>query len=401
MSKAHSGSFSHEIPALFSLLSGRLDAFPFEEDWRPFAEACDLHQVSTFAYCRLQAISKNIPAGLLDHLRQRFYEVSARNYQLAKKLIDLASLLQNAAIPVLAFKGPALAMAVYGDLALRQYQDLDLVIHQEHLVKAVDLLTRSGFQLTPTFSRPQITPYLCNPRNPRHVARAEEIPFRAPDGSHYVDIHWKLGHGFWRPFGPDIDRIWDRVEKQDLPQGSVSTFCREDLFLSLCYHGTKHRWVTLKWLLDVAELLRNAETFDWSRIEEMARIQPGLCASASVAILLANQLLSAPVPPLAERILPPTSRSLVLAAAIRDEILASGHSTKDSCATLLELEPRPLARMRFRATWIARYPGSVVRELFVRVDAKDRALVSLSPKFQFLYHVIRPLRLLARSSRSF
>jgi hypothetical protein len=401
MPKAPPALFRPEIPTLLRLLSGEgacLDAFHREGDWRPFAEACDDHQVSTFAYCRLQSISKNTPPGLLDHLRQRFYEISARNYRLAKKLVDLTVLLQNEGIPTLAFKGPALAMAVYGDLVLRQYKDLDLVIHKEHLVKAVDLMTRSGFQLAPTFSRPQITPYLCNPRNPRHVARAEEIPFRAPDGTYYVDIHWKLGHDFWRPFSPDIDKVWERIEKQDLPQGSVSTFCREDLFLALCYHGTKHRWLALKWLLDVAELLRKAGTFDWSRVEEMTRIQPGLVASAGVAIWLANQLLDAPVPSEAGRILPATNRTLALAAAIRDEILTSGRSTRDSCATLLELEPRPLARMKFRATRIVRYPGSVLSEVFVYVDSKDRACISLPPRFRFLYHVIRPVRLLARHS---
>lgn len=366
-------------------------------DWRSFAEACESHRVIPYIYCTMQGLTGTaVPAGLSEYLRTQFLEDCGRNYELAKKLVDLTSMLQNEGIPALAYKGPSLAMAVYGGLALRHCSDLDLVIRKDQLVRAAHLMTGWSFQMTHTWGRPQLTPYMCRPDNPRHVARAKEIPFRAPDSTYFVDLHWCLGDRFWISFSPQVDKLWERAVRQDLPTGSVSTLCREDLFLALCAHGTRHRWGCLKWLLDIAELLRKAPTLDWSRIEEMVRIRPGAGASASLALLLARDLLEVPVPVEARKILPASSRTLALASAIREEFLAMGESSGKENATLLALEARPLQRMKYRALLILRYPDSLFREIFVRVGPKDRALTHLPKRLQFLYHVIRPVRLVVK-----
>lgn len=395
MAAESAANFSKEIPTLLRVLSGENVGLSDERPWQPFAKACDEHQVAPFVYCRLKDRS-DIPAGLLAYLRQRFHESSADNYRLAGNLIDLTSMLHNEGVPTLAFKGPALAMAIYGDLALRHFQDLDLLIRRDHLRKAVDTMSGHGFQITPQFSRPQMTPYWFRPENPRHVAVSEEIAFRAPDRSYFVDLHWQLGHDFWRPFSPDTEKMWERTEIHSLSHGKVTAPCREDLFLALCYHGTKHRWLSLKWLVDIAELLRTAETLDWSRVEEMAGIRPEISAPASVAVLLAHELLDAPIPAEAARILTANNRARAVATAIRQEILTRGRSTGDNSATFLGLEKRRLVRMKYRATRIASYPGGLLREVFVLVSPKDRAVVSIPERIGFLYHIVRPIRLLVK-----
>jgi hypothetical protein len=106
---------------------------------------------------------------------------------------------------------------------------------------------------------------------------------------------------------------------------------------ALCAHGTRHRWLCFKWLLDIAELLRKAGTLDWSRIEEMARIRPGAGAAASVAVTLARDLLEVPVPAEAGGILPATSRTLALSSAIREELLSRGQTNGDEHTTPIPL----------------------------------------------------------------
>lgn len=366
-------------------------------DWRPFAAACDAHQVLPYIYCRLQRLAlADVPVDLLEHLRPRFQEVCARNYGLAKKLVDLTSMFQREGIPVLAFKGPSLAMAVYGGLALRQYHDLDLVIHQEHHWKAVHLMTGSGFQIEPLPALPLLRPFLGRPEDPRNSARTYEIVFRASDSTYYVDLHWQLGDLFWRALGPDVDKLWDRAERQDLPQGSVLTLCREDLFLALCVHGAKHRWGCLKWILDIAELLRKAGKMDWSRVEEMIRIRPGAGASASLALILANDLLDVPIPSEAGKILPAATRTLSLASAIRKELLLPGQTKGSEHTTLLALEARRVARMKYWAIRFITFPGDLFREVIVQVGPKDRDLIRLPQRLEFLYHFIRPARLIVK-----
>jgi hypothetical protein len=211
-------------------------------DWRTFAESCDAHQLAPFIYGRLQRLLDTTgPFELLAHLRTRFHEACARNYQLAKELVSVTSRFEGEGVAVLAFKGPPLAMALYGGLSRRQCHDLDLLIRKDQLVKGASLMNRWGFQAIPMPASPQVVPYLCRPENRRDVERGQEIQFRSPDGTFFVDLHWQLGDRFWRSFGPDVDKLWDRAVQQELPLGSVSTPCREDLFLALCAHGTRHR----------------------------------------------------------------------------------------------------------------------------------------------------------------
>jgi hypothetical protein len=182
-----------------------------------------------------------IPPGLLEYLHRRFYEISARNYRLSKELVGITELLQEHRIPVLAYKGPVLAMVAYGDLALRQYQDIDLLIRSGDVGNAVGLLT-GGFERAP---------FSCQPENAKQVSRNHVIELVAPHQSYFVDLHWRLAPSHAQAFCPDVEDMWDRSEVIQLPHGKVFALCREDLFLALCFHGTKHRWSRLKWLFEL------------------------------------------------------------------------------------------------------------------------------------------------------
>jgi hypothetical protein len=358
-------------------------------DWRAFADACDRHQVASLAFCRLDSFPEHVvPEAVAAHLRDRFYKVSLSNYLLANNLVALASRLEQAGIPVLALKGPAVAMAVYGDLALREYQDLDLLIHSEQLSKAIEVMARAGFQIQPYYGH----------KTRRDRAEGHHASFHSPDQSHFVELHWQLAGNLWHNFTPEVDKLWSRSETLELPQGRVSTICREDLFLVLCCHGTTHRWCCLKWLVDVAELLRTAGTWNWSRIEEMAEDRQGVRASAGLGMLLAHELLGAPLAAAAAKVLPVTGRVRSLATAIREEILLQGQTDGEAHRTLLALEHSRAARMRYRGTQAVRHTRQWFRQV-ITVGPKDRALVRLPEKLEFLYPYIRLLRLTVTGSR--
>jgi len=375
-------------------------------DWKNFAEICDNHQLAPLVYSRLQQFTaSSIPSELVEYLRIRFRESCAYNYRLASKLVSLTSTLEREGVSVLAFKGPSLAMTLYGGFSLRQCLDLDLIVRTEQVVKAADLMRSCGYEPTPTPARPQLSPYLCRPEKSRHIDRGKEIQYLSPDGDFYVDLHWQFADRFWRPFTPDVEEIWERAVRQELPQGNILTLCREDLFLALCAHGTRHRWWCLKWLLDVAEILRTPDALDWSRIEEMTRIRPGNGAAASVGVSLAHDLLEVPVPAEAARLLPTTDRSRAVASAIRQELLSRGFSSGDEHSTLVALEGRPVARIKYRAARIFRYPESLFRQIVAEIGPEDRGLVRLPRRLEFLYHFIRPARLILthslRAARTF
>jgi hypothetical protein len=389
MPSVQAKQLSRQVPTLLRLLRGEndhLDWPPGETEWQPFARLCEYHQVTPFVFCRLKEAQNASPAGLVEYLHRRFFEISARNYRLAQEAVELASLLQEQGIPVLAYKGPAVAMAVYGDLALRQYQDIDLVIRDRDLPKTMDLLMQRGFDLAP---------YSCQPDNPKDVSHSHETTLAAPDKTYFIDLHWRLAPEQAQAFCPDIKKMWDRIETIRLPQGSVDTFCREDLFVALCSHGTVHRWGRLKWLLDVAEILRDPVGLNWDRIETMTFDRPLARSAISLAVLLAADLLHAPMPVALPIEVQAAERVRVVATAICEELFTRGHTTGNNHTALLGLEGSIASWIDY--LWV-RYPKLFFEHAIVRIDAKDRALISLPQQLDFLYYIVRPFRLVGKHS---
>jgi hypothetical protein len=255
-----------------------------------------------------------------------------------------------------------------------------------HLLKAVDLLTRRGFRLAQ---------YSYFPNNLRKLARQHEVTLQAPDKTYFVDLHWQLAPDHARAFSLDVENLWDRPEKLELPYGTVSTLCREDLFLALCCHGTVHRWLRLKWLLDVAEILRQAERLNWARIKQMTADRPAAIASASLAVLLAHDLLGVPMPAESSNALPATQRTCNVAADIANEILLRGQTSGNNHTALLGLDGSLLGWLKYFGI---QYPGWFFHHALVRICPKDHAVVHLPEMLRFLYHFIRPARLTIKHS---
>ncbi|HLK68252.1 MAG TPA: nucleotidyltransferase family protein [Bryobacteraceae bacterium] len=388
-----------EMQFLQRLLSGGdivPDSIPStDSEWQAVADAILDHRLIGVAYRALLSLPENsVPETILQRLQAAFYESSLSNYRLARNLVLLASILEKEGIPVLAMKGPVVAMAVYGDLALRHYTDLDVLVHLRDLTRAMDAMIRAGYRAEPESS----------PKTPGDLKKLYHVTFRASDGSHFVDLHWQLIDQLWSSYSPDVELLWDRAQFVKLPHGRVSTMCFEDLFLVLCFHGTKHRWDCLKWLVDIAEMLRGAHAWDWSRINQMIATRPGAGAAAGLAVLLARDLFGQPIPAGAAGILPLTGRVAAMAERISREILAGGAPVGAAVsvfcgwpwATLLGLESRFTARMRyFWGMEFVRDPFRWTR-MVLHVGDEDRAFITLPKWLDFLYTYIRIVRLLAK-----
>jgi hypothetical protein len=357
-----------------------------EQDWESFLAACEYHQVSPIVFHRVaNSGGHSIPLQVLDQLRVRFYRISAYNYHLAMHLAQLVAQFERLQIPCLALKGPTVALMAYGDLSLRQYEDIDIMVRVEDVPKAVAMLFDRGYQ-----------PAKGHAERHKDVKRYHEITLTAPDNSHAVDLHWQLAPPYAQVFGPDPSTLWRQAVKLRLPHGDVSVLAREDMFLTLCQHGTRHRWWQLKWLVDVAELLSKAGGMDWSRVEDLVRLYPLAHLPAGLAVLLARELLGTLVPADVAKIFEPDQRTSAVARAIRDEFFSRGQTNGSAHDTLLGLERRPSVRAKYLAGEAVQYP---VRNVLFTITRKDFQYVQLPDKLRVLYYLIRPLRLMIQHGR--
>jgi hypothetical protein len=286
------------------------------------------------------------------------------------KILDLLAAHGIAAIP---YKGPTLAALAYGNLAFREFVDLDLLLHEHDIPRARDLLVAQGFRLGYKLTRAQ---------EAASLDVTKELQLLSGDGL-LVELHSGITY---RDFGFPLDpeRLWERLEPVSLAGREVFTFSLEDLLLILCVHGAKHCWVSLGWICDISELISSkSEKIKWDDILKQARVLHSE-RLLLLGLALAGGLLRAPLPD-------------GIASRIRAEPVI----------------PKLVAQVR---RWLFRetdgLPGGLERSLFL-LHARERLrdgvryclslalvpqisdweILALPRSLSFLYVLVRPIRL--------
>lgn len=118
-------------------------------DWKYLIQTSARHKVMPLLYRSLNTTCPElVPKSILSQLRNFFYTNAQRNLFVTAELIKLLTLFQEHEIPAIPFKGPLLSVSVYGNLALRQFTDLDILIDSKNLLKAKALLLSQEYSLT-------------------------------------------------------------------------------------------------------------------------------------------------------------------------------------------------------------------------------------------------------------
>ena len=262
-------------------------------DWDLLARHAQHHGLSPLLYSHLQ---RNFPQAISarPEPRLKLLETGVRNLFLSATLLKILGALQTAGIRALAYKGPVLAVSLYGDIKLRQMSDLDILIDRATFPAAREVLVQLGYQSTFGYSRKQQEARL----------RSDcECEFSTSDGNLLVDLHWQitaphLAHRF------RFEDLWDRRRTVTLGQKSVPTFSAEDTALLLAVHGGKHLWERLGWLADFAESIRQTphcqnmdnRGLDWRELKLRAR-EARAERMLLLALALAEDVMQVQIPP--------------------------------------------------------------------------------------------------------
>ena len=174
-----------------------------------------------------------------------------------------------------------MAQRLYGDVAAREYCDLDLLLRPADIPAAILALERLGFTAALPLRSWQLQ---------HHLRDGCEYPMS--NGPVHLELHWQFAT---RQFGAalDIDGLFARSHRLRLGDRDVPALSAEDDFLMLVVHGTKHAWARLSWIADLVALLRVCP-LEWDYVQaESGRRR--IRRMVRVALLLAGWM-GAPVP---------------------------------------------------------------------------------------------------------
>lgn len=353
-------------------------------DWDYLLQTAEEHGVMPLLY---QSLSTNfpelVPQPILEKL-QRFFHLNAlRNKFLTNELIKLLELFENNGIAVIPYKGPVLAIYIYGDVALRQFTDLDILVHPRDVLKAKELLINHGYE-----------PYtsLNHIEEESLIESSYQYKFRKKDGKvNLLELHWQIASKYpaainqFNPFDVELAAFWERLEPVSLFGKRLLTFPAEDLLLLLSIHATKDSWRSLKLLFDLNQLLINHPEIDLQRLLDSTE-NPGKRRIILLGLFLVHHLLETALP---EEILPKLNEQPVAKLAAKAQKNLFSDSTFDvwqfqKIAWHLQL----INSLQGRVMYICWFIGSK----FLPTHA-DVNFLLLPHNLSFLYYLIRPVRL--------
>ena len=291
------------------------------------------------------------PPAATERIRAQNEYNSLRNLTQARELIRVLGALDAGGVEALAYKGPTLATHAYGDLAHRQFGDLDLLVRPRDAARAAALLAEQGYRGAPWPEGSAGAAYL---------SRTHVHALHNANGSVELELHWAFMPREFS-FDTDLDRWWRRLERRALGGASVRALPAEELLLVLCAHGCRHLWVRLKSVCDVAALVACEERLDWGRAFSEARAA-GAQRMLALGLALARDLAGATLPPEVGRRVDAEPAVRALTARVSERLFNDELCQPASAAAQL-FYLRARERWRDKAMHGTRYLGRAYREL--------------------------------------
>ena len=208
----------------------------------------------------------------------------------AAEFIRINSMMEEAGVTIVPFKGFWLAHEYYGNLGDREAGDIDVFTDFSKLPEIKDMMLADGYQVEERMADYSIDDLL---------RKAGEYNFdKIYDGrsvSHF-EFHWRISSPVYG-IGISPGELEAQVTQGTLQQQRVKVFNPSaDFLLSVLHHGGKDPFNRLKFVLDFAFILEKHEEIDWTWVRKIAG-RYNAVNLIYVAVCLAHELLATPIPP--------------------------------------------------------------------------------------------------------
>ncbi|MGF1574966.1 MAG: nucleotidyltransferase family protein [Cyanophyceae cyanobacterium] len=346
-------------------------------NWTRFIQLAHDHGVLPLvSHTLYRCQPQGLPVDMQNLLQEKTQDRICRNLYLAQELVRVVRLLQDSGIPCIPFKGPSLAQLAYGNLALRRFLDLDILIPRELSLKAIKILGGEGYLTQLTLTPEQENDYLDS-----HIG----FDLHNPEKRVSLELHWNLMSPVLS-FPAQVEDLWSDPLEINLLGTQIHTISLNLLLIYLCFHANKHRWEQLKWICDIAELLGQTPEINWDHQIECQAVKLGSLRILLLGLSLANRLLDAPLPLHFQQQVEQDRQVLLL--------------TQQVLRRIGDTSSHPPTRwqdhwfyLQSREQWQDRWPYCEhVGRLLILPSSTDRNWFPLPKPLDPLYFLVRPVR---------
>lgn len=253
-------------------------------NWDYLIQRAAQHRLTQLLYWNLKDFP--VPETVLSNLKESFEENARVNLMMLGELLKVLKLFASEGISAVPYKGPVLAILAYGNLSLRQFNDLDIFVDKGDVLKAKEILVSQGYK--PQF---ELEGFMQR----KFLRSQREYKFFNPETGVRFEIHWQFP-GVSFSFSSEAKFLEDPKSRTMIKINSneIPFLSTENMFLILCIHASGHLWERLAWICDISELIQSFE-IDWEYISKKAD-ELGIKRVLKVNLLLAADLFDLKFP---------------------------------------------------------------------------------------------------------
>lgn len=313
---------------------------------------------------------------ILSAFKQKYLAISQRNMLMSVELIRIMKLFKESGIDALAFKGPVLSQIAYGDITLRQFGDLDILIRKKDRYAMMTLLTREHYI-------PEID--LNKETEETFFECVNVIGLHKASTGIRIEVHWDL---LSKNYAIDWKEksLWTKEECVQINHTEIPVLPFDQQLLYLCAHGAKHLFERLEWICDIDRSIRTTPDIDWKHLLNEAD-KLGIKRMLLLGLALSRQFFGSELPDIIKKnITQDKNIPKLISKVIKTHFSDTSKEEKSysSFGLLWSMRENFSDQLRFALR------GSFAPKF------DDFLFIQLPRQLAFLYPVIRPFRLLTK-----
>lgn len=333
------------------------------------------HGVFPLVYHTLKEFQNIIPKDTFQKIKSINMDIVKQNMMMTSELLKVMKLLEENDIEAISFKGPVLAQMAYGDITLRQYVDLDILVDEKDVEQSIKMLLDNDYK--------NILP-LEIIKNEICLDVIKDFAIENVKSGVLIELHWRL---FEKRYLSNFD-IFEHTNKKSILNGKkINTLSNEINLIYLCLHGSKHMWERIEWIYDIDRLLKN-ETYNWDKFISLS-LMSNTKNAIFLGLYLSNSFFDTKIDDKIKYYVE-TEENIKLSYYVfnnmKNNIILKDEFKKNKLIFSFQkkLYNKEIDKIKF------------VLNSFFKISEEDCQTYYIDKRFSFIYIILRPYRLISK-----
>ena len=367
-----------------------------ELNWVVLIQTAINNGVMPLLYQSLKEIKGNqVPRSVMVQLQIHNRMNGLHNFSQTKELLKILNWLESSGIAGIAFKGPVLAVSAYGNITLRQFNDLDILVQQQDFWQAKAVLVAQGYQAgsSKVDERAAFNRYLQislwqSDSEATMLNQRFQPSLLHSNKERSIDLHWGIPpRRFWKSH--HFEQLWENLGTINLMGQLIKTFSAEATLVIQCISVAKEPWKrSFKQICDAAQIIQAHPNLNW---ETALKLSSGLHSQRLFLTGLSVTCRVLDVP------LPQSILEKLVRIQFTNEQIFQGDLISTGVIKTWWLEYTDQLKTLDRiwdGLFITGHYLQLILKIALLPNQRDRELLPLPSWLFFFYYVLHPIRLL-------